>query len=727
MTETSTLQLQAAAPRSSGFSWLRLGSLVCLCIALQMPGEEMAFAQPTSPLPILKSVEEVRQLSTAQAALGYPVHLRCVVTYYDSNSTGFFAQDSQKGIFVRLSGRRQSWRAGQQIDLEGKTEPGDFAVIIKAVRITVLGEGEMPSPKLVSFDQLASGTEDTLWIETRGVVRSTSHIADGSVALDLVYGGVRVQALGPVTTNDLSSLVECAVRLQGVAGTVFNRKRQMIAPIVFFNSLSNITVESEITKDPFAVPENSVRQLFEYDSLGSAGHRVKIRGVVIGQLPGEALFIRDKQDGLLVETKDRTLFHPGDIVEALGFPATGRFNPILQDAVFRKTGTGAAPNPVMSTVPVLLEGTLDADLVTVEADLQVDWNGRDEPFMKLQDKGIMFSAVIAGAHDKLPWPSLRAGSRLKLTGICQVQEVVTEGSWLHPSFIRLILRSPQDIVVLSQPSWWTATRLLWLLGGVMTFALVASVWGILLKRRMLHQAETIRIQLKREGVLNERARIAREFHDTLEQELAGMSLQMDMIAAQAVNHPVAERIGVAQRLLRRSQEEAHRSVWDLRCGALERGGLAVALQETAEQTARRAGIEISLNAPDQSRRLPVLLEHHLLRISQEAITNAIRHGRAKKIQLDLSFDADEISLRIKDDGCGFASKWLSQEMAGHFGLLGMKERAEKIGGSFSVVSQPGLGTQVKVKAPVPRNNDDIAPSGSAMFAEPTDLPEPPSH
>ena len=103
---------------------------------------------------------------------------------------------------------------------------------------------------------------------------------------------------------------------------------------------------------------------------------------------------------------------------------------------------------------------------------------------------------------------------------------------------------------------------------------------------MLDQAEIIRDQLKREGMLNERARIAREFHDTLEQELAGMSLQMDMIAAQTVNHPVADRIGVAQRLLRRSQEEAHRSVWDLRCGAFERGGLAVALQETAEQIAR---------------------------------------------------------------------------------------------------------------------------------------------
>ena len=437
-------------------------------------------------MPTLKSVKEVRHLSTAQAALGYPVHLRCVVTYQGADPIDFFVQDSQWGIYVRYvrnADRHQSLRSGQLIELEGITKPGEFAVMIQADKTTVLGEGEMPPPKMVSFDQLASGTEDTLWIETRGVVRSTAHLATGEVALDLVNGGMRVRAFGPVTTNDLSSLVECAVRLRGVAGTIFNRKRQMIAPDLFFSSLSNITVESEITKDPFAVPEKSVRQLFEYDSLGSAGHRVKIRGVVIGQLPGEAIFIRDKQDGLMVETKDQTLVRPGDIVEALGFPATGRFNPILQDAVFRKTGTGAAPNPVMSTVRVLMEGALDADLVTVEADLQADWNGRDEPFMKLQEKGIMFNAVIATAHDALPWPSLRAGSRLKLTGICQVQEVVAEGSWLHPSFIRLLLRSPQDIVVLSQPSWWTAARLLWLLGGVMTFALVASVWGILLKRR----------------------------------------------------------------------------------------------------------------------------------------------------------------------------------------------------------------------------------------------------
>ena len=448
--------------------------------------------------------------------------------------------------------------------------------------------------------------------------------------------------------------------------------------------------------------------------------------MVTAQLPGEAIFIRDERDGLCVETKEPTRVQPGDIVEVLGFPATGRFNPILQDSICRKMRAGPVPEPVKTTVPQLLAGGMDAELVTVEAGLLTGWSGRNERFLTLQEKGITFNANIRIGGRQL-WPSLREGSRLKLTGICLVQDIVGDGPSLHPATVRLLLRSLQDIVVLKQPSWWTPTRLLWLVGGAMVVALTTSVWVMILKRRMLAQAETIRTQLLHKGVLVERARIAREFHDTLEQEMTGISLQLDTIAVKAPNHPCAGELGVAQKMLRHSQEETRRSILDLRCGVFEQGGLAVALEKTAEQAGRQAGVEIHVSCPEASGRLPVLFEHHLLRIGQEAINNAIRHGHAKIIHLDLALDAQEVRLRVSDDGCGFATEEVPGEMADHFGLLGMRERAEKMGGSFRIVSRPGSGTEVEVKTPLPRDAGGATHSETVEADGPEDLTEHPSN
>jgi signal transduction histidine kinase len=702
-------------PKQGGLAMLGIVhlALVLFCACRVALGADEAGEVIDKTLPLLQSVEEIRNLSSAQAGRGYPVRIRGVVTFQDSALKNFFIQDSKCGIYVAVSKSSAMLYPGQFAEVEGKTQSGNFAVSIQADSITVLEEGKMPSPLTVSYSQLASGMEDSQWVEVRGFVRSVERSSDGTISVDIINGESRLRAFTGKSTNDFSALIECAVRLQGVAGTIFNTKRQLIAPVLFFSSISNIVVESSQSEDPFAMPAKSVRQLFGYASSDPSGRRVKISGVVTGHLPDEGITIRDKRgDGLFVETRMPDVIGPGAAVEVVGFPGIGRFNPILQDAIVRRVGSGSVPIPILTDVETLLAGDSDADLVTVEANLMADWNGKRESFLTLQEKGITFNAVTINDQSKQAWPSLRDGCRLRITGICRVQEVASAGSWFHPCAIRLYLRSPDDIVVLSQPSWWTTTRLLWLLSGGMAFALLASIWGMLLKRRTIKQAKVIRNQVQREGELKERARIAREFHDTLEQELAGISLQLDMISDQLGNHLVADQIRVVRRLLRRCQDEAHRSVWDLRCGVFERGSFIAALKEAAEQAGRAAAVEICSDLPRESFRLPTMVEHHLLRISQEAVHNAIRHGRAKKIFLEFARDRGELRLLVRDDGCGFITKKSPKEMAGHFGLLGMRERAEKMGGSFGINSQLGAGTEIIVKVP------EHAEIGSASSPDP---------
>jgi signal transduction histidine kinase len=189
-------------------------------------------------------------------------------------------------------------------------------------------------------------------------------------------------------------------------------------------------------------------------------------------------------------------------------------------------------------------------------------------------------------------------------------------------------------------------------------------------------------------------------HDTLEQELAGISLQLDTASAKLPDAPGTARqlLDLARSLLRHSRVEARRSIMDLRASLLEGGDLAAALQEVAARARDGQPIAVEVVVEGQPRRLPGQIETNLLRIAQEALTNALKHSKPDHVKLWLAFGQDGVELRVADDGAGFDVEQALTLSAGYFGLLGMRERAERIHGSFKVHIAPGQGTIVKVAA-----------------------------
>jgi signal transduction histidine kinase len=196
-------------------------------------------------------------------------------------------------------------------------------------------------------------------------------------------------------------------------------------------------------------------------------------------------------------------------------------------------------------------------------------------------------------------------------------------------------------------------------------------------------------------VVTERARISREIHDTLAQGLTGISVQLEAGVETLFDSPELARAHLdrARILVRSSLAEARRSVWNLRPEALETAGLPHALSESARELAADSRATIRFDIRGVPRRLSPEVEANLLRIGQEAITNATKHANAYRICVELQFDQHLVSLRVWDDGCGFIADD-SAMATSHFGLLGMRERAEKIGGSLVVSSRPGLGTEI---------------------------------
>jgi signal transduction histidine kinase len=204
------------------------------------------------------------------------------------------------------------------------------------------------------------------------------------------------------------------------------------------------------------------------------------------------------------------------------------------------------------------------------------------------------------------------------------------------------------------------------------------------------------------AVLAERTRIAREIHDNLAQEMSGISVQLEVVARTmpAGAEAATTHLDNARRQVRHGIAEARRYVWDLRSPVLENNDLRSALSETARRLTSETTIQARVEVNGTFRPLPPLVEDNLLRIGQEAMNNAVKHAGAQQISVNLIFDARRVQLSVRDDGRGFDNQRAANGKAGHFGLIGMRERAEQLGGTLSVHSTAGSGTEVVADVPV---------------------------
>lgn len=210
---------------------------------------------------------------------------------------------------------------------------------------------------------------------------------------------------------------------------------------------------------------------------------------------------------------------------------------------------------------------------------------------------------------------------------------------------------------------------------------------------------TRRLNLRFEERLAERARIGRELHDTLLQNLTGLALQISGVA-KIVKAPERAVEGL-QELKRQAEDcvrEARQSVWDIRSAEVDLEDLAAALQNSGQQLTAGRTVRFRLNQTGEPYELASEVRRHLLRIAREAIGNAVQHSAAAEIRVDLNYSTQGIRLLVVDDGIGFEME-KGQKMTGHFGLATMKERAEQIRASITVSSAAGVGTSIEVQLP----------------------------
>jgi two-component sensor histidine kinase len=284
--------------------------------------------------------------------------------------------------------------------------------------------------------------------------------------------------------------------------------------------------------------------------------------------------------------------------------------------------------------------------------------------------------VDAGARRQAYYTNLAPGSY-----VFRVQASGDGGAWTVPEAHWPFTVRP----AFHQTGWFYAL-------SVATLLLIA--WGVAHTRVWL-------LNRQFEATLAERTRLSREIHDTMLQSLAGIALQVQAIARQCAPEAAEQqsRLVALRRQVEEYMREARQAVQNLRSPMLEACGLPGALEEIGRRTITPpARFEISADAPAG---MSAATEGELLRIAQEAITNAARHAGATTIRVDLHQEAGLIRLRITDDGRGFDAGAMLSAGTAHYGLTGMQERAARIGGRLTVTSSTA-GTVVEATAPCGR-------------------------
>jgi ligand-binding sensor domain-containing protein/signal transduction histidine kinase len=226
------------------------------------------------------------------------------------------------------------------------------------------------------------------------------------------------------------------------------------------------------------------------------------------------------------------------------------------------------------------------------------------------------------------------------------------------------------------------------------------ILGLALIGWQLYRFRVNRMEAQFSAVLAERARLAREIHDNLAQEMLGISVQLEVVARTlpASAELAKSNLDRVRILVRHSIAEARRYVWDLRSQALEKDDLPTALANTARRLTNESSIQVQVEVSGSFRPLNRLIEDNLLRVGQEAINNAVKHAQAQRIFVNLVFDAKRLQLSVRDDGRGF--DYQAGKASNHFGLVGMRERAAQIGGTLSIHTGNGAGTEVVVNVPI---------------------------
>jgi signal transduction histidine kinase len=663
----------------------------------------------------LHTAAAVRSLTVEQAQAKVRVKLRGVVTFFDSNLYSRFIQDETAGIYLFDSGLPVYFAPGEIVEVEGTSSAGEYAPIVVPERITAVGKSALPVPRPVTYERLASGQEDSQFVEIAGIVRSVQfHEPSMHYQIEIATGGGRLSVFArELPVKQPQELLDSTVRVRGVCSTQFNHQRQLFAIRLMVPRPEDLVIEEAAPADPYAIASRPIGSLLQFAPQEAFGHRVKVAGTVIYFRPGRELFLQDGNQGIQVQTTSEEPLQLGDYVEALGFVGQGEYTPALQDAIYRKLRSGPPLEPATLSIDEALKGMHDCRLIRVSARLLDRGLHGAERRLILQDDDFTFNVHLQSADGHDVFGELQNGSRLSVVGVCRIDPGEWEAGedWRARAF-RIELRSPSDIVLLAAPPWWTLRKVLWMAGALGFVSLAAIGWVAVLHRQVAERTRELEAEIqerqraeRRREVEQERTRVAQDLHDELGATLTEVSMLGSLARTPSLAPETKERyLEQLTRVSRALVATLDEIVWAVNPKYDSVGALVSYYSLFAQRFLNLAGmacrLQVSESFPDAP--LDSRLRHGIFLAFKEALNNAVRHSGASEVRITMDGADRRLRIMVSDNGKGFET---IAAAPGSDGVASMKQRMHKLGGHCQIASQPGTGTTVELSLPI---GDQIA-------------------
>lgn len=614
--------------------------------------------------------------------------------------------------------------ASAAVDIAGMFEdslpnPGDIIKINGAIvplvvgkniqpqftAIEILGHTNAPVAITAPASKIMNGSCDFRRAKLIGEVRDVepSGTNPNWHYLSIISEGNQYYAPIPTrgaTLPELETLIGSTVCLDGFPDShncsyrFLDERRFMVA------DRTHITVLSPPADDPFArAPPVSVLHRLPAEKISRLGrHRASGHILTVWQAR-QALLQLDDARKVYVSFSKPTDLRRGQSVEVIGYPSTDGFMLRLSRSIARPVPGKLLPVPSVEKISEAEFKVQLTDASWSKTQLQghrVQICGTVAEFHRRPDESGSFQLLITGRLLDVDCSAagkrvanLEAGCRIRVTGTCVLEtenwSVISDGLQLNG--IRLVTDRPEDLEILARPPWWTPARLALAIFVLLVALAVFALWNLTLRRLsekrgrelFLERSANAMAELKTE----ERTRLAVELHDSISQILTGAAMQLD-----------AGETNAAKRILASCRRELRSCLWDLRSNAIDATDFADAVRETVAPHLGGRKLVVDMNIPSDA--LSEELRHAALRIIREATANAVRHGRATLVSISGEIDGQRLSFAVVDDGRGFDPSVTQGSATGHFGLLGMRERAKAFNGTVNIVSSPGSGTEVTV-------------------------------
>lgn len=630
---------------------------------------------------------------------------------------------------------------GDLVEVVGTISTGGFKLLIDAESIVITGHEPLVAAAAIDPGRLFVGAETGRRVAVEAVVQGCREQTKAWV-LVLETGGRRFFAdlPRPLFSGPPDDLIDAKVRLSGSVLTVRNTRGDFLGPVVRVARREDLEILEPSATAAFESPLVSLNSVARFTSPALSGRRFRTRGVVTAWSPGRFLCLQEGFSGIHVTTVTSPSLDLGDEVEVAGFLDTSGDVARVVEAVIRQLGHPGLPQPL--PVPPAEIFTINA--ASVEAGTMAAPSSYEGCLVRfparlldatVMDQGGRLALVAGTTRIEATWfgpgfeplANLLPDSDLEVTGVVQLGFADSRfgvAARSQPAVDRLgiLLRSPADVRLVEAPSWWTPRRLAIALMSVAALATASLAWVGLLRRRVAVEAgrAAAEVAARREAALDyeitlrERTRLAANLHDTILQTVTGIGYQLKTCHRLAdTSHDgngMARHLDVARKMLDEATHQLRGTVWSLRSLPLLQGSFDESLRQLAARLAEGHAAKVQVTWQTAPAEPDEAVAGHLLLVVQEAVHNALHHGQPTRVTISVAADPDSgtIDVQVADDGSGFV---LGQERGpseGHFGLAGMRERVERLGGRFDVRSTPGDGTLVAAAVVDPALHHSLA-------------------